>query len=120
MLDDEFESGNLGERGKFAFLIAVIFCVFLSIIFSFSLFGRTDAVGVAELDGLINPNNAEQASLERLPGIGVSKAAAIVSYSEQFANGTDGPVLKKAGDLQKVKGIGPKTVENLGCWLKFE
>ena len=33
-------------------------------------------------------------------------------------NGT--PAFQNPNDLQKVKGIGPKTVENIREWLKFE
>jgi competence protein ComEA len=57
--------------------------------------------------GLININTATQAELESLPGIGPSKAAAIIAYREEH-----GP-FRRPEDLQEVSGIGPKTWEQL-------
>ena len=50
----------------------------------------------------VNINTASVAELEELPGIGSSKAEAIVKYRE--ANGK----FVKAGDVVLVKGIGEK------------
>jgi competence ComEA-like helix-hairpin-helix protein len=74
-----------------------------------------------ELESLVNPNNAPIESLLRLPGIGISRARAIVDYREKF-RGKSGvnQVFLNCNDLQKVKGIGPKTVQNLDGWLKFK
>lgn len=57
--------------------------------------------------GPININTASQEDLETLPGIGPSKAAAIIEYRQQH-----GP-FARIEDLQEVKGIGPKTFEAL-------
>jgi len=121
MLDEEFERSDLSKAAGFdiAFLIAVIFCVLLSIVFAIFLFD-TGADGMAELDGRINPNIAEQAVLEALPGIGPSKAAAIVSFRQQFTEEPNKATFKTADDLQKVNGIGEKTAENIKPFLKFE
>ncbi|UCG48589.1 MAG: helix-hairpin-helix domain-containing protein [Phycisphaerales bacterium] len=74
-----------------------------------------------ELEGRINPNSAPAASLVRLRGIGMSRAAAIVAYRESFRrSGEGGPAFQGPNDLQAVKGIGPKTVENIRQALKFE
>jgi len=74
-----------------------------------------------ELEKRINPNFAPSASLVRLPGIGLSKAEAIIAYREQII-GRDGKLaaFTEANDLQKVKGIGPRTVEKLKPVLRFE
>jgi len=54
----------------------------------------------------ININTASAAELEELPGIGASKAQAIVAFraKEPFA---------KPDDLRKVKGIGDKLFESI-------
>lgn len=59
-------------------------------------------------DGKVNINSAPASELEKLPGIGPVKAAAIVSH-----RGKNGP-FRRVEDLAGVRGIGPKTVE----WLK--
>lgn len=57
--------------------------------------------------GRVNLNTATQAELETLPGIGPSKALAIIEYREQHGQ------FRSAEELQEVKGIGPKTWEAL-------
>jgi competence protein ComEA len=56
---------------------------------------------------LIDINTAAVSRLKDLPGIGDSKAKAVIAYRE--ANGP----FKSAEDLMKVKGIGPKIFESL-------
>jgi len=67
----------------------------------------TDKPAVDNPVGLVNINTASQAQLEELPGIGPTKAKAIIDY--RLLNG---PFLR-IEDLEKVKGIGPKTLENI-------
>ncbi len=58
-------------------------------------------------NGLIDLNRATQTELETLPGIGSSKAKAILEYRERqqgFSN---------ADQLLEVKGIGPKILERI-------
>jgi competence protein ComEA len=55
----------------------------------------------------VNINTADATLLDTLPGIGPSKAAAIVDYRTK-----NGPFTAIA-DIQKVKGIGPATFANL-------
>jgi competence protein ComEA len=64
--------------------------------------------------GVINVNTATAAELDSLPGIGPSKATAIVEYRE--ANGP----FTSLNDLDKVSGIGPATLENLAALVTFE
>jgi len=66
--------------------------------------GLTPAV--AEVDHRIDINTASIAELASLPGIGESKAKAIVEYraADPF---------QSIEDLKKVKGIGDKTFESL-------
>lgn len=105
----------------FAFVIAVSVAVCFSICFVVSSLlelGQSYEIG---LDEKINPNDAPLASLVRLPGIGIGKASAIVAYRRDFSERNDNKAaFENCDDLQKVKGIGPKTIENISEWLEFE
>ncbi|MCW6667493.1 ComEA family DNA-binding protein [Aerococcaceae bacterium NML190938] len=57
--------------------------------------------------GLVNLNTADVSELQTLPGIGASKAEAIVAYRTE--NGS----FQSIEELQQVKGIGGKTYEQL-------
>ena len=102
------------------FVVAVGVCILLSIGFVFSGTSEFKSAGEIELDSRINPNDAALSSLVRLPGIGITRAAAIVAYRENFRQQPNRPAFETIDDLQRVKGIGPKTVENISEWLKFE
>ncbi|MHC4555861.1 MAG: ComEA family DNA-binding protein [Planctomycetota bacterium] len=74
-----------------------------------------------ELESRINPNEASVESLVRLPGLGIGRAGVIVAYRENSnEKNSDSPVFQNWDDLQKVKGIGPKTVQSISQWLKFD
>ena len=105
---------------SFAFVLSVCaaFCFCLAVVLGFSGSGQSCEI---ELENRINPNTAPIESLIRLPGIGISRARAIVEYRNKFGNKNGvNVVFLSSNDLQKVKGIGPKTVQNLSGWLKFE
>jgi comEA protein len=57
--------------------------------------------------GIININTASETELVALPGIGPSKARAIAEYRQSQGS------FKSIDDLQKVKGIGPATLDKL-------
>lgn len=57
--------------------------------------------------GTVNINSAQSSELQTLPGIGPSKAEAIIEYRE-----TNGPY-KSIEDLKEISGIGDKTFEKL-------
>jgi len=106
---------------SFAFVISACLCFLFSIclvVCSPSGWGQSWEI---ELDEKINPNDAPVVSLVRLPGIGLSRSQAIVGYRESFSNQGDGrPAFRDCQDLQKVRGIGPKTAQSISQWLKFE
>ena len=56
---------------------------------------------------MVDINSADATMLESLPGVGPTKAQAIVDYRTK-----NGP-FQSAADLEKVPGIGPKTMEQL-------
>lgn len=66
-----------------------------------------------EVGETIDPNRAEEADLDRLPRVGPAIAARIVA--DRTANG---PYLRP-GDLLRVPGIGPRSVDRLSPFLDF-
>jgi competence ComEA-like helix-hairpin-helix protein len=123
MVTDSFIQGAEVRQGRiqsFAFFISICGCVLLSAGFAVSSLLTVRQSGVIELDERINPNEAPVSSLVRLPGIGVSRAEAIAAYREDFRKEGQNKAFHNSDDLQKVKGIGPKTAQSIGEWLKFE
>ncbi len=113
------------ERGEYdipsmAFVVCVVLCVLLSAVFVSSFFCVADEDNGVFLESRVNPNEASVPSLIRLPGIGRSRAESIVSYRDDLgAANTEGRAFRNCEDLEKVKGIGPKTAEGICEWLKF-
>jgi competence protein ComEA len=105
---------------SFAFVISVAVCSLFSVGFAASGFlGLGQSLRV-ELDEKINPNDASIGSLVRLPGIGPGRANAIVAYRDHVrGEDADRPAFESVDDLQKVKGIGPKTAQGIAEWVKF-
>ncbi len=105
---------------SFAFVIATCAAVLLGVCFSRHYLAKTDKSCGFHLDNRINPNSAPVISLTRLQGIGPSRAGEIIAYRQNFQLKNDKPAFQKPDDLQNIKGIGPKTVEKMEKWLKFE
>ena len=106
---------------SFALIIAVSTAVCLSICFSASSFSQLHQECEIKLNGRINPNTAPVCSLVRLPGIGIGRAEAIAAYRDSLKQQQrTTQAFQSCDDLQKIKGIGPKTVRNIRQWLKFE
>lgn len=60
----------------------------------------------AKSSGVVNINEASAEQLERLPGIGPSRAQAIVTFRKTHP-------FKRPEDLQRIKGLGKKTWNRL-------
>ena len=104
----------------FAFVVAAGMAVAFCFCFAPVGVAAGGAVGTVKLESRINPNDAPQASLTRLPGIGLTRAQAIVTYREQFRqNGKGDLAFQDCNDLDDVKGIGPVTARQMCEWLKF-
>ena len=70
----------------------------------------------------LDPNAAPWWDLTCLPGIGESRARAIVEYRELVRRRRGHPeavVFRHAEDLQTVKGVGPKTAACCAPYLDF-
>ena len=110
---------------SFAFVISVCVAVCFSYGFVLNLVRSEPAFSGCEieLESRINPNDAPIASLVRLPNIGMARAGAIVAYRQRFqfiGKDSKSPAFRNCDDLQKVSGIGPKIIQNINEWLKFE
>lgn len=67
---------------------------------------RPQAEPTSKSAGVVNINEATPEQLERLPGVGPSRAQAIVSFRKTHP-------FKRIEDLQRVKGLGKKTWNRL-------
>lgn len=105
---------------SFAFVISVCLAVCCSFGFISNL-ERDLGQCEIELESRINPNEAPIESLIRLPGLGIGRAGAIASYRDDFkGKNAESRAFQNCNDLQKIKGIGPKTVQNISEWLRFD
>jgi competence protein ComEA len=68
---------------------------------------------VKMVSDLININTADLKTLQSLPGLGKTKAAAIIAYREQFGE------FASLADLKNVKGIGDKVIAKLDGKISF-
>lgn len=111
------DRGHRKKTQTTGFIVAVVLSFLLGASFFVSHEFRSRGNYPLSLEQKINPNNASVASLIRLPGIGRVRASAIVEYRASMT----GPAkaFSSCADLEKIKGIGPKTAENLERWLCF-
>ncbi len=72
------------------------------------------SVGNSQSVEKININTATVEELDALPGIGPSKAQAIVDYREKES------IFTKPDDIKKVSGIGDKTYEQIKDYITVE
>jgi len=73
------------------------------------------------LASTLNANTATWWELTALPQVGEVTARAIVDFREaQIAAGSDAQVFKRAHDLDRVRGVGPRTVARVGPHLHFD
>ena len=66
-----------------------------------------------ETNSKVSLNDATEAELQTLPGIGPSKAAAIVNYREETGS------FQSIDELVNVSGIGEKTLEKLREYIEL-
>ena len=125
MIVDIQQSDTIKNRiQSFAYVIAVGAAVCFAVYCVVSSFVRLQSASggyEVRLESRINPNTASADSLARLPGVGIVRAGAIVEYRKSFnrKNGNS-PCFQNCDDLQKVKGIGPKTAQNISQWMRYE
>ena len=76
--------------------------------------GKTDSTAIAEPLEPININTALQPELERLPRIGPAMSRRIIDYRTRYGR------FRRPEDLMQVRGIGPKTYEQLEPMIVVE
>ena len=104
-----------------AFAVAAVVCLVLSLVLVSRLPSGSPQTPPADLQTRINPNYAPLGQLVQLPGIGNSRATAIIEYRRTFSEQNDGrPAFRDSADLRNVKGIGNKTIAEIGPWLIFD
>ncbi|MHC4552318.1 MAG: ComEA family DNA-binding protein [Planctomycetota bacterium] len=97
-------------------LVAAGCAVVLLLILTCGIYSDSHHPPLTGVPETINPNTAPAASLVRLPGIGPARALDIIHYREHAENQ---PAFGSAADMQAIKGIGPKTAENIAPYLTF-
>ncbi len=104
------------ENCSRAFLVIVIAALFIGTVNVAESYFRLGDSSDMVLEGRINPNTAGIGSLVNLKGIGPSRARAIIEYRQ--SNGKTAFTCSE--DVQKIKGIGPKTGSAMSQWLYFD
>lgn len=97
---------------KFNTLIVIIFTLLMSAPVTVQAKNSAEKEVVVN-NQLINLNTADQKALELLPGIGKSKAAAIILYRDENGH------FKSIDDLKNVQGLGKKAVAKLDGKVRF-
>jgi competence ComEA-like helix-hairpin-helix protein len=108
---------------SFAFVISACAAFCFACYFKPHFFNTNSAQGTesAQLNNQVNPNTASVESLIRLPDIGFSRAEAIIQYRNAYTEkNSNRQAFETYEDLQNIKGIGPKTTQNIKELLKFK
>ncbi|MEN6576660.1 MAG: helix-hairpin-helix domain-containing protein [Phycisphaerales bacterium] len=114
-------SGRLEAAQSLGFIVGSCVCLFLSAAFAAQVLdGAVPPPRLLPAER-VNPNEASVASLARLPGIGATRARAIIAFRDRLeAPATQKAVFRCAEDLIAVRGIGPATIEGVRPWLRFD
>lgn len=114
-LGDEF------EPSRFSLTLRDQVCLLTTLLFAFTVLGgywvyqgrssnplvEIDRTSRPEFEFKININTASVPELAMLPDVGATLATRIVTWRDEH-----GP-FQSSKDLRKVRGIGPKTLENI-------
>jgi competence protein ComEA len=96
----------IGTKGRAARVSAVALAGLLALVIGVAS-TATSAEGEAGLNGTVNVNTATLEELTLLPGIGESRAQAVIETRKRRGG------FKSVDDLMEVKGIGEASLERL-------
>ena len=103
-----------------AFLVGILIGIGLASGFAVAAFRDSTSLSMGHPGERITPNDAPIVSLIRLPGVGLTRARAIVAYRERVrARPGRRPAFTTSDDLQEIKGIGPAIVNGVRPWLQL-
>ncbi|MCF7972390.1 MAG: helix-hairpin-helix domain-containing protein [Phycisphaerae bacterium] len=105
-----------GQTPQFAFLLLSLGAVVLGLSLMFHE-GMSCQTPPNPLVAKINPNTASLGELLILPGIGTTRAEAIVAYRDMHF---PKPAFTCIEDLYHVHGLGPALVRDMAPWLCLE
>jgi comEA protein len=79
-------------------------------VFCMMIVANLHAKAKTELTGIVNVNTATVEQLSLLPGVGESKAKAIIEFRAAHP-------FKTVDELTNIKGIGPKMIEKMRAYV---
>ena len=119
MPDDTASTSGIPKVSIYSYLLAACAGVVCASVFAFAVSAPETKVVLP--DSAININTEPAPSIERLPRVGAKLAGQIVKYRDATREATgEDVVFKKMADLDNVKGIGPKTIEILRPYIRFQ
>lgn len=117
-------SASEGESRRVLQTIGLVACSCLSVMVALGFAARIpwgDVTPPVCAQERVNPNAAPVGSLVRLPGVGLTRARAIVAHRDTVRRRAgDDLAFRCTEDLQQIKGIGPKTAGDIADWLEFD
>lgn len=106
-------SSSRATRGLLHAGLALLLCLLGPVPFAGAQAAEGGAQEPAVPAGQVNLNTASAEELQRLPGVGPSRAVAIVAYREQHP-------FRRIEELMRIRGIGRATFRRLRPMLTLE
>jgi len=106
-------SASVLPRGVRLALLALLLAVLAPVPAAGAQTAEVPAEAPAAPSGQVNLNTASAKELQRLPGVGPSRAVAIVEYRERHP-------FRRVEELMRIRGIGRKTFRRLRPLLTLD
>lgn len=106
-------SSGRSTRGLLAAALVVLLGLLVPVPFAAAQAATEPVQEAAPPAGQVNLNTASAEELQRLPGVGPSRAVAIVAYRDRHP-------FRRVEELMRIRGIGRKTFRRLRPMLTLE